>query len=516
MPEGAQTMSKNFYITTPIYYVNDIPHIGSAYTTLICDVVARYKRMSGYDVKFLTGTDEHGQKVQDTAQKKGVNTQEFVDNISSKFRYLCEVMNFSNDDFIRTTEERHKKGAKKFWQLLLDKGYIYKGEYSGWYAVKDEAFYSEKELVDGKAPTGAEVKWLSEESYFFKLSAFQDKLLEFYHQNPDFVCPRSRFNEVINFVEQGLEDLSISRTSFDWGIEVPGDERHVMYVWLDALTNYITALGYPDENAKDYQKFWPANIHMVGKDITRFHAIFWPAFLMAAELPLPKKIVSHGWWLIEGQKMSKSLGNVVNPVDLVEEYGLDEIRYYLMREISFGQDGNFARNTIKARVNGELANKIGNLVQRTLAMVSKNCNDSIPDIPDSEIIALYANDSLLSSLEEVFGDYQKKMNENEYNRALDVIVGIAERANEYIDHKAPWSLKKTDINEMKKVLYVLCETIRYLAIILWPYIPGSSEKIIGCLGLGKDDISFDKMNKDNALVPSSNIVKPDIIFNKVL
>lgn len=507
-------MSKNFYITTPIYYVNDAPHIGSAYTTLLCDVIARFKRLEGYEVKFLTGTDEHGQKVEKTAKNNSEPPREFVDRVSQKFRDLSKIMNFSNDDFIRTTEERHKKGAIKFWQVLQEKGYIYKGEYSGWYAIKDEAFYTESEIENGKAKeTGAEVEWVTEESYFFKLSAMQEKLLDFYRKNPNFVYPKYRMNEVIKFVEQGLEDLSISRTSFDWGVPVPGDNTHVMYVWLDALTNYITALGYPDENAEDYKNFWPANIHMVGKDITRFHAIYWPAFLMAAEIPIPKHIVSHGWWLIEGEKMSKSLGNVISPIQLVEQYGLDETRYYLMKEIAFGQDGNFSRNTLRARINGELANKVGNLVQRTLTMVFKNCEQKIPVIDD--VTTIYEKEKILQYAENLFIEVKEKFDHYEYNKTLDTIMTFANMANEYIDTKAPWALKKTDVNEMHKVLYVLCEAIRYLAILLAPFIPNSAERIMNFLGLDKEAISFNNLNRKFSLQPEGHMKQPEIIFRKI-
>lgn len=508
-------MSKNFYITTPIYYVNDIPHIGSAYTTLVCDVIARFKRAEGYDVKFLTGTDEHGQKIENAAKKNKQKTIDFVNQISERFKTLCKVMNFSNDDFIRTTDLRHKKGAIEFWKRLKDNGYIYKGEYSGWYAVKDEAFYADSEIKDGKAPTGAEVEWVTEESYFFKLSAFQEKLLAFYKHNPDFVYPKSRMNEVIKFVEQGLEDLSISRTSFSWGIPVPGDEKHVMYVWLDALTNYITALGFPNTESLDYKKFWPADIHMVGKDITRFHAIYWPAFLMAANIKLPKQIVSHGWWLIEGEKMSKSLGNVINPINLVQEYGLDEIRYYLIREIPFGQDGNFSNTTLHSRINGELANKIGNLVQRTLTLVFKNCDGKIPQIQESLISQVYDSEEILRNIKTICHQVREKIDQHQYNKSLDIILKLAERANEYIDEKAPWSLKETDIEEMKKILYVLCEVIRCLAVLLWPFIPHSSEKILHFLGLNYSEVTFETLHQKFALIPGQAINKPSIIFKKI-
>lgn len=368
-------MNNTYYITTPIYYVNDVPHIGHAYTSVASDVIARFMRLSGHEVMFLTGTDEHGQKVEKAAIDKNIDPQKFTDQTSQSFRHLMTAMHISNDDFIRTTEERHKKAVAIFWQKLLDNGSIYEGFYEGWYAVRDEAFYDESELTADKlAPTGAAVEWVKEPSYFFNLSKWQDKLLEFYEANPDFIRPISRRNEVISFVKSGLKDLSVSRTTFNWGIKVPNDNKHVIYVWLDALANYISALGYPDQNS-NYGKFWPANLQVVGKDILRFHAIYWPAFLMAAEIPLPKTIMAHGWWTNEGQKISKSLGNTIDPIKLIEEFGVDQVRYFLMREITFGADGNFARSNLITRINSELSNKIGNLLQRTTSFVYKN-NDA--------------------------------------------------------------------------------------------------------------------------------------------
>ena len=338
-------MSQSYYITTPIYYVNDKPHIGHAYTTLACDVMARFKRLDGYDVTFLTGTDEHGQKVEKAAEAAGLTPQHFTDQVSQNFRDLTKTMDFSNDDFIRTTEERHRAACQRIWAILQDNGNIRLGKYEGWYSVRDETFFAETELVDGMAPTGAPVEWVEEPSYFFNLSAWQDKLLAFYDKNPRFVGPESRFNEVKSFVKSGLRDLSISRASFKWGVPVPGDDNHVMYVWLDALTNYLTAAGWPEDgpagDRKKYSWLWPADLHMVGKDILRFHAVYWPAFLMAADLPLPKRVYAHGWWTNDGQKISKSLGNAIDPNQLAETYGLDQTRYFLMREVPFGNDGDF-------------------------------------------------------------------------------------------------------------------------------------------------------------------------------
>lgn len=371
-------MSAHYYLTTPIYYVNDKPHIGHAYTTLACDALARFKRLDGYEVKFLTGTDEHGQKVETAAANAGVDPQTFTDKVSLNFRDLAGAMNFSNDDFIRTTEERHKKACQAIWNKLLEKGHIYLGAYEGWYSVRDEAFFTETEVVDGKAPTGAPVEWVEEPSYFFDLSKWQEPLLKYYEEHPEFIAPSARRNEVMSFVKSGLRDLSVSRTSFKWGVPVPGDDAHIMYVWLDALTNYITAAGYPDTESSDFKAFWPADLHMVGKDILRFHAVYWPAFLMAADLPLPKRVFAHGWWTNEGQKISKSVGNVIDPLELIEKYGLDQVRYFLLREVPFGNDGDYSHTAMVNRMNSELANDFGNLSQRVLSMIAKNCDGKVP------------------------------------------------------------------------------------------------------------------------------------------
>jgi methionyl-tRNA synthetase len=454
--------------------VNDVPHIGSVYTTLAADVIARFKRLDGYNVKFMTGTDEHGQKVEKAALKAGMDPQSFTDKVSLRFREVFDLMNISYDDFIRTTESRHKKAATALWIKLLENEQIYLDKYSGWYSVRDEAFYNEDELVEGKAPSGAEVEWVSEESYFFKLSAYQDKLLELYEKQPDFVSPGFRRNEVVSFVESGLRDLSVSRTTFKWGIPIPGNNQHIMYVWLDALTNYLSVVGYPDVECKDFKAFWPADLHIVGKDITRFHAVYWPAFLMAAGIDLPKRIVSHGWWLIEGEKMSKSLGNVVNPLDLVNEFGVDATRYYLMREIPFGNDGNFTRHSFIKRINSELANNIGNLVQRTLSMIWKHCDGKVPQASKS----IYDQKELLQFAESLIIKIRTQIDQQLIHIVIEDIIDLSNRANTYIDHQSPWTLKKTDEEKMKSVLYVLAETIRYIAIILQPFVPDSATKIL--------------------------------------
>lgn len=502
---------KNFYVTTPIYYVNDVPHIGSVYTTLAADVIARFKRLDGYNVKFMTGTDEHGQKVEKAALKVGMDPQSFTDKVSLRFREVFDLMNISYDDFIRTTESRHKKAATALWIKLLENEQIYLDKYSGWYSVRDEAFYNEDELVEGKAPSGAEVEWVSEESYFFKLSAYQDKLLELYEKQPDFVSPGFRRNEVVSFVESGLRDLSVSRTTFKWGIPIPGNNQHIMYVWLDALTNYLSVVGYPDVECKDFKAFWPADLHIVGKDITRFHAVYWPAFLMAAGIDLPKRIVSHGWWLIEGEKMSKSLGNVVNPLDLVNEFGVDATRYYLMREIPFGNDGNFTRHSFIKRINSELANNIGNLVQRTLSMIWKHCDGKVPQASKS----IYDQKELLQFAESLIIKIRTQIDQQLIHIVIEDIIDLSNRANTYIDHQSPWTLKKTDEEKMKSVLYVLAETIRYIAIILQPFVPDSATKILDQLSISKDERKFKHLSRNYALKAGTEIPEPKGVFPRI-
>ena len=505
------SVAENFYITTPIYYVNDVPHIGHAYTSIACDVISRFMRLSGKDVKYLTGTDEHGQKVEKSAEKHGILPQEFTDKTSMIFRQMMQTLNISNDDFIRTTEERHKEAVRHFWSKLVENGDIYLGKYSGWYSIRDEAFYSEKELTEeGLAPTGAPVEWIEEPSYFFNLSKWQDKLLEYYESHPEFIIPESRRNEVISFVKSGLMDLSVSRTSFNWGIKVPGNDEHVIYVWLDALTNYLSALGYPDKKNPS-KKYWPASAHVVGKDILRFHAVYWPAFLMAAGLELPKSVVAHGWWTNEGQKISKSLGNVIDPFDLVKEFGLDQVRYFLMKEVTFGNDGNFSKENLITRNNSELANKIGNLLQRTSSFVFKHCNASIPPVLPSYIDEAY-NTPLLLDILSIQQQNITAMKEFQINKVLDNIIHITDQANIYIDKEAPWSLKNTDTIKMNQVLYNLLESLRFIGIMLQPFVPDSASKILDQLNVAKDQRSFSHLNKKYALKPSSAIMQPIPIF----
>jgi len=505
--------SSPYYLTTPIYYVNDRPHIGHAYTTLACDVLARFHRLDGRDVHFLTGTDEHGQKVEKSAMAADKNPQTFTDEVSQNFRKLAEDMNYSNDDFIRTTEERHRRAAQAIWKAIQDNGHIYLDSYAGWYSVRDEAFYAESELTkneDGQkiAPTGAEVEWVEEPSYFFDLSKWQEPLLEFYEQNPDFIGPDSRRNEVVSFVKGGLKDLSISRTSFKWGIPVPDDTDHIMYVWLDALTNYLTAVGYPDTENPDYSKFWPADLHMVGKDIVRFHAVYWPAFLMAAGLPTPKRVYAHGWLLNKGEKMSKSLGNVVLPEDLVSQYGLDPVRYYLLREVPFGNDGYISHETMVARINSDLANDIGNLAQRSLSMVAKNCDGAVPTPgPFSE-----ADESLLNAARDVLDSARDEFNKQAFHRGLEAIWNVVGDANRYVDAQAPWELRKTDPERMATVLYVLAETIRHLGILIQPIMPDAAAQMLDQLAIDEDARTFAHLGPNHALTAGSPLPKPAPVF----
>lgn len=483
-------MKPKFFVTTPIYYVNGAPHIGHAYTSIAADVMARFKRLDGYDVFFLTGTDEHGQKVEKAAADAGIDPQAFADRVSADFRAMSDAMGVSYDEWIRTTEQRHKVSCTELWRRIAASGNIYLGHYEGWYAVRDEAFYDEAELKtlpDGTrvAPSGAPVEWVREPSYFFKLSAFQDKLLELYETHPDFITPSSRRNEVISFVRGGLLDLSISRTTFSWGVPVPDAPGHVMYVWLDALNNYVTACGFPDETAPRW-KFWPADAHVVGKDIIRFHAVYWPAFLMAAGLPLPRRITSNGWWVVDGEKMSKSLGNVIEPRKLAETFGLDQIRYFMLREKPFGSDGSISHQAIITRINVELANDLGNLAQRTLSLIARNCGGALPahgEPTEDDIVLLASADRLLETV-------RSHMDCQTFHEALEEIWKVIRAANGYIDRQAPWALNKTDKARMGAVLRVLADTIRVVATLLQPFMPAAISRMLDQLGVPADARSF--------------------------
>jgi methionyl-tRNA synthetase len=480
------------FITTPIYYVNDRPHIGHAYTSLAADVLARWRRLQGREVFFLTGTDEHGQKVEKAAQDAGMAPQAFTDQVSQHFRDLAVIMGYSIDDFIRTTEERHKRACTVLWEKLLANGEIYLGHYEGWYAVRDEAFYGPDELTerDGVkyAPSGAPVAWVKEPSYFFRLSNWAERLLAFYEAHPDFILPASRRNEVVAFVKSGLGDLSISRTSFTWGVKVPGDDAHVMYVWLDALTNYITAAGYPDDPAA-FSKWWPADIHFVGKDILRFHAIYWPAFLMAAGIAPPQRVFAHGWWTNEGQKISKSLGNVIDPVALVAEFGLDPIRYFLLREVPFGQDGDFSRTALIGRNNGELANALGNLANRTLSLIQRNCDAKLPE-PAQRAPGDAALGALVDGLP---GQVGAHLDRQEFHLALEAVMAAAREANGYITVEAPWALKKTDPPRMAAVLRQLHDALRVFATVLQPFMPATMARLLEQLGVPEEARGLDDL-----------------------
>jgi methionyl-tRNA synthetase len=498
----------SYYITTPIYYVNDVPHIGHAYTTLACDAMARFKRLDGYQVLFLTGTDEHGQKVETAAKDRGLAPQEFTDQVSQNFRDLLPILNVSNDDFIRTTEKRHRVSAQTIWQKLMNNGHIYLDKYSGWYSLRDETYFTETELIDGNAPTGAPVEWVEEESYFFDLSAWQEPLLDFYKKNPDFIAPRSRRNEVISFVNSGLRDLSISRTSFNWGITVPNNPEHIMYVWLDALTNYITAADFPEENAPKYKQFWPADLHMVGKDILRFHAIYWPAFLMAADLELPKRVFAHGWWTNEGEKISKSIGNVIDPIELIKTFGLDQVRYFLLREVPFGNDGDFSQQSMIARINSDLSNDLGNLCQRVLSFVYKNGDKKIPQPANK----LPEDQKLLRDAQGLITALRKHFDSQEFNLALEKIWTVIGAANRYIDTQAPWTLKKTDPVRMNTVLYTLIEVLRYLAITTQPVMPASANIMLDQLNVPANERSFKYLTSTYKIKPGKKLEKPSPIF----
>jgi methionyl-tRNA synthetase len=476
-------MSQTFYISTPIYYVNGAPHLGHAYTSTAADVLARFKRLDGAKVFFLTGTDEHGQKVESAARAAGLDPQTFTDKVTADFIDMARRMNISNDDFIRTTAPRHKRACQAIWQKLVEAGAMYLGKYEGWYSVRDEAFYDEEELVtapDGskKSPFGAPVEWVVEPSYFFKLSAFQDRLLAYYEAHPGFIAPPAKRNEILSFVRSGLNDLSVSRTSFSWGIPVPGDESHVMYVWLDALVNYLTAVGYPDETDPRFA-YWPANVHLVGKEIIRFHAVYWPAFLMAAGLPLPEKIFSHGWWTVEGEKMSKSLGNFIDVRPLIEEFGLDAVRFFLLREVPFGGDGDFSRKALISRLNVELANDLGNLAQRTLSFIAKNAGGVVP----ARGVLHEADNVLLAAAEALPDKMRDALERLAFNEALEEVWKLIRAANAYIDHQAPWALKKTDLVRMNTVLRVLVEALRVIGVLLQPFMPWSMALLLNQLGI---------------------------------
>ena len=503
-------MTSTYYITTPIYYVNGSPHIGHAYTSIAADVLARWARLEGREVLFLTGTDEHGQKVEKAARDAGLAPQAFADEVSAQFRAMGTALDISNDDFIRTTEERHKRACIALWERLAASGDIYLGHYEGWYAVRDEDFYAEDELTqlpDGTrvAPTGAPVEWVREPNYLFRLSAFQDRLLAHYEANPDFIAPLARRNEVVSFVRSGLRDLSVSRSSFRWGIPVPGDPEQVMYVWLDALTNYLSAVGYPDGSAPRWP-FWPADVHLVGKDIVRFHAIYWPAFLMAAGVELPRRVACNGWWTVDGQKMSKSLGNVVDPLELAAAYGVDALRYFLLREVPFGADGDFSRAKLVNRLNVELANDLGNLAQRTLSLIARNCDGRLP-----ARAALTESDAALRAAAEALpGAVGERLGRQALHEALEECWRLIRAANAYIDQQAPWALRKTDPARMEVVLRVIADALRSIATVLQPFMPGSMARMLDQLGVPPDARTLAAL--DAPLADGTKLPPPQGVF----
>tara|TARA_B100000378_G_scaffold259132_1_gene238892 strand:+ start:238 stop:1770 length:1533 start_codon:yes stop_codon:yes gene_type:complete len=508
-------MNKHYYITTPIYYPSGKPHMGHAYSSIISDVFARFKKIDGYNVHFLTGTDEHGLKIQRASEENKMKPLEFCNKISKTFKNLCKILNLSNTDFIRTTEDRHKKSVQHLWKELEKSGDIYLSKYSGWYSVSDEAFYNEDEIEtkDGEkvsVNSGSRVEWVEEESYFFKLSKWQDKLLDYYEKNPNFILPQSRKNEVVSFVKSGLRDLSVSRKSFSWGIKVPSNEEHVIYVWLDALTNYISALKYPDISNELYNNFWPADVHIIGKDILRFHAIYWPAFLLAAKIPLPKRVYGHGWILSGEEKMSKSKGNILDPLEIIDNYGLDPLRYYLIKEVSFGNDGNISKEKLEDCINSDLANNYGNFCQRVTAFAEKNCDSKVPD-------SVEFNDqdkNILDNFSNNIKTLRSYIDDQKLNSYVDFIVNVLFDANKYFNDQEPWN-KKNDKKRLNTIIYTSLELIRKISIMLYPIIPSSSIKSLGVFNIKEKDILFDTIKEHKYLKSNSKIDRVDILFKKI-
>ena len=508
-------MNKSYYITTPIYYPSAKPHMGHAYSSIVSDFFARFKKIDGYKVFFLTGTDEHGLKIQRAAEKNKKKPQEFCDEISKTFLELSKTLNLSNNDFIRTTEKRHHLSVQNLWNILEKKGEIYLSKYSGWYSVSDEAFYQEDEIEekDGfklSISSGSPVEWLEEESYFFKLSKWQDKLLQLYENNPNFILPKSRKNEVVSFVKAGLKDLSVSRKSFSWGIKVPSNKDHVIYVWLDALTNYISALNYPNTDDKLYKNFWPADVHMIGKDILRFHAVYWPAFLLAADLPTPKRVYGHGWILSGDEKMSKSKGNILDPIEIINDYGLDPLRYYLLKEVSFGNDGSISKEKLISCINSDLANNFGNLCQRVIAFTEKNLSLKVPK-PDNfkqedlNILKNYSNN---------YNNIIEYINNQNINLYMNFIVDQMFLANKYFNDQEPWK-KKDDQKRLNTIIYTSLELLRKISLLLYPVIPNSSLKALSIFNIKETDLSIDSIKNNEFLKPNLELKKIGILFNKI-
>ena len=515
-PAPASPRGNIFYITTAIAYPNGVPHIGHAYEAIATDALARFQRLDGKDVFFLTGTDEHGLKMVQTADLEKLPTLEVATRNALRFKEMDECLNVSFDRFIRTTEEQHHRSSQAIWQRMADNGDIYLDSYAGWYSVRDEAYYAEDETVMGddnvrRGPQGTPVEWVEEKSYFFKLSAYQDKLLALYASQPDFIGPDSRKNEVISFVKSGLRDLSISRTTFDWGVKVPGDTEHVMYVWVDALTNYITGVGFPDENDPNW-RYWPADVHIIGKDIIRFHAVYWPAFLMSAGIPLQKRVYAHGFLFSRGEKMSKSVGNVVDPFNLADQYGVDQVRYFFLREVPFGQDGNYNHEAIVARINADLANDLGNLAQRSLSMIAKQHEGVLP-----EPGAFTDNDkAILAQADGMIGLARTAMGTQQIHQALNAVWAVVAEANRYFAGEAPWALAKTDPQRQRTVLYVSAEVIRQIAILTQPVMPESSAKLLDSLGIPQDARDFTALGGAARIKPGTELPPPAPVFPRYI
>ena len=506
----------NFYITTPIYYPSGDPHIGHAYSSILADVFARFKRIDNCNVYFLTGTDEHGLKIQKAAEKNNLDPLAYCDKISKVFMNLTKKLNLSNNDFIRTTEKRHHKAVNDLWNRLVKSGDIYLSKYKGWYSVSDEAYYNSDEIIEKNGKkisnfSGSTVEWVEEESFFFKLSAWEKKLLEFYDKNEKFILPISRRNEVVNFVKQGLKDLSVSRTSFTWGIKVPNHNNHVIYVWLDALTNYLSALNFPDINNDLYKKYWPASVHIIGKDILRFHAIYWPAFLLAADIPPPKRIFGHGWILSGDEKMSKSKGNILNPLEIIEKYGIDELRYYLMKEVSHGSDGSISLKSLENCINSDLANNYGNLCQRTFSFIKNNCNNEIiktKNLSDSDKKLITKTNGLCNSL-------KNNMDNQNLNAYIKSVIEISFLTNKYINDEEPWKVKKTNKERMNNILHLALNQIAKISILLNPIIPLASTKVLDALNI-KNDLRNNIFLDGKDIISDKIIIKNlNILFNKI-
>jgi methionyl-tRNA synthetase len=510
--DGTIMSRDKFYLTTPIFYPNGKPHIGHAYNVIATDVLARFQRLDGRDVFFLTGTDEHGLKMQQNAEAEGITPKELADRNSAIFRQMDDMLGASYDQYIRTTEPRHYRASQAIWEAMARNGDIYLDSYAGWYSVRQEAYFDEKETTVGddgvrREPLGSPVEWNEEQTYFFRLSAYQDRLLAHYEAHPGFILPAERRNEIVSFVKSGLRDLSISRSTFKWGVPVPGDDKHVMYVWVDALTNYITGAGYPDETAEKWA-FWPANIHVIGKDIIRFHAVYWPAFLMSAGIALPKRVFAHGFLFNKGEKMSKSVGNVVDPFALVEHYGLDQVRYYFMREVPFGQDGSYSHEAIVARTNADLANGLGNLAQRSLSMIAKNCGGMVP--ARGELIE--ADRALLDQATAALDTARAAMADQKIHAALAAIFDIVAEADRYFAGQEPWALKKTDPARMETVLWTTAETVRRIAILAQPAMPGSCGKLLDLLAVPADKRNFSNVGDNEALISGTPLPAPQGVF----